>query len=110
MSKKKYGFKILRENLKSIGLLQAPILQYHFNIWNRPKEPISSHPQKGGGIWVCPDLRYAKKFQKYVLEQHGIKAIIFRCQIGKILYQSSCRIKTDKIFFTKKDKIIKASA
>ena len=106
----KYAFKVLRGNLKSIGLLGAIPIQYRFNFWNKPRESLSPHPRKGGGLYVCPTLNYARKFQKYVLKQYGIKTVVFRCQIGKILFQSSCRIKTDKIFFTKKDKIREALA
>lgn len=106
MPNNKYGFKVLRKNLKSLGILGAPLKQYYFDIWNKAEKPLSSHPKKGGGIWLAKTLRDAKKLQKYVLKTRGIETRIFYCKIGKTIFQTSGRIKTDKIFFTKKDEII----
>jgi hypothetical protein len=99
-------FKVLREDLTSVGLLGAPQKQYRFGIWNKPDEPISNHPRKGGGLWVTPTQSDAKAFRKYVLKKHGVRTRIFRCKIGKILHQTSCRVKTDKMFFAEKDEVI----
>ena len=105
MADKKF-FKVLREDMTSVGLLGAARKQYLFNVWNIPDEPISDHPRKGGGLWVVPTKSEAKKIRKYVLKKHGIQTRIFQCQIGGIIYSSSCRVKTDKLFFTEKDEII----
>ncbi|MDP3963558.1 MAG: hypothetical protein Q8Q39_03615 [bacterium] len=45
--KTRAAFKVLRQDLTSVGLLGAPRKRYHFDIWNRPDEPISRHPRKG---------------------------------------------------------------
>ncbi|MCL5733572.1 MAG: hypothetical protein M1334_02840 [Patescibacteria group bacterium] len=98
-------FKVLREDMTSVGLLGAARKQYRFNVWNIPDEPLSGHPRKGGGLWVVPTKAYAIKIRKYVLNKHGIRTRVFQCRVGKILYSSSCRIKTDRLFFTEKDEI-----
>ena len=98
-------FKVLRNDLTSVGLLKAVRMQYCFNAWNRPLEPISNHPRKGGGLWVVKNKSDAKKVRKYLFNKHGIIARIFRCQIGQIIHETSYRVKTDGVFFTKKDEI-----
>jgi len=102
----KYGFKVLSKDLKSLGILNALLKQYYFNIWNKAEKPLSAHPKKGGGIWLAKTLRDARKLQKYILKTREIETRIFYCKIRKIIFQTSGRIKTDKIFFTKKDEII----
>lgn len=97
------GYKVLRENLVNVGLLNAPAYQYVPGRWNVPLEPLSPHRMKGGGIWVAPTLSGARAYQKYVLRKHEIATRVFRCRIGTVLYKSSCRIKTSKIFFTRED-------
>ena len=106
MLKLKYGFKVLRENLKSLGILGAPLKQYYFDTWNKAERPLSPHPRKGGGIWLAKTLKDAKKLQKYVFKTRKIKTRIFFCKIGKIIFQTSGRIKTDKIFFEKNNEIL----
>lgn len=91
-------FKVLDRKMKSIGLLGATKMQYKFGVWNRPLEPISDHPRKGGGLWVTPKLADARGMKKYVLRKHHIKTRIFICKIDKMIYKTSCRIKTDGVF------------
>ena len=99
------AYKVLKEDLTNVGLLNAPQIQYVFGRWIRPREPLSSHARKGGGLWVAPTLSVARQYVRYLRKKHGITARVFKCRIGKILYRSSCRIKTDKLFFTKADEI-----
>lgn len=98
-------FKVLREDLTSVGLLGALRKQYSFGVLNEPDEALSNHPRKGGGLWVTPTKADAKSFQRYVLKKHKINTRIFYCEIGEILHETSCRIKTDSVFFTKNDEI-----
>lgn len=98
-------FKVLRQDLTSVGLLGATKMQYHFGIWNRPLEPLSAHPRKGGGLWVFMKKYHAKRAKKYLLEKHNIVARIFACRIGRIIYQTSYRTKTDGVFLTQKDEL-----
>ncbi|MBI2064239.1 MAG: hypothetical protein HYT66_00815 [Candidatus Yanofskybacteria bacterium] len=99
-------FKVLRRDLSSVGLLGAPRKQYYLGVWNKPDEALSGHSRRGGGLWATPTQAAAKSFQKYVLRKHGIQTRLFRCRIGRILHQTSCRVKTDRLFFTKKDEVV----
>ena len=98
-------FKVLRSDLTSVGLLGAARMRYRFDAWNRPLEPISNHPRKGGGLWVVKSKSDAKMVRKYLFNKHGIIARIFHCQIGRIIHETSYRVKTDGVFFTEKDEI-----
>lgn len=93
----KIYFKVLTQNMMSVGLLGAHPLQYKLNDWVRPLEPLSCHPRKGGGLWVVEKLSQAKHMRKYLKLKHKMAARIFRCKIGKVIYKSSCRVKTDKV-------------
>ena len=101
-----FCFKVLREDLTSLGLLGASKKQYEFGVWNYPDEPLSVHPRLGGGLWVAPNKALANGLRRYVLKHHGIKTRIFRCRIGCVLHQTTCRIKTDKIFFSPEDEVL----
>ncbi|KKW23045.1 MAG: hypothetical protein UY67_C0029G0005 [Candidatus Kaiserbacteria bacterium GW2011_GWA2_52_12] len=103
--KQSEGFKVLREDLSSVGLLGATRKQYHFGVWNKPDEILSNHPRKGGGLWVAPTKSGARSLQRYIMRKYGISTRLFRCKIGAILHQTSCRIKTDCIFLMAKDEI-----
>lgn len=93
-------FKVLRQDLTSVGLLGAIHLQYVIGQWVRPREPLSSHPYKGGGLWVVKTASDAKGIKKYLLRKHDIIARIFICDIGRILYKTSYRVKTSKVRIT----------
>ncbi len=103
--KRKVYYKVLREDLTSVGLLGATRMQYHFNVWNKPLEPLSDHPRKGGGLWIVKRKCDARAIKKYLRRKHGIVARIFACRIGKILFETSYRTKTDKLFFTEEGEI-----
>ncbi len=90
-------FKVVTEDLKSVGLLGASQIQYKIGEWVYPTEPLSSHPRKGGGLWVLKSKSDAFKLQKYLERKHGKRSRVFRCGIGVIIYQTSYRVKTDKV-------------
>jgi len=100
------GFKVLREDLTSLGLLGASHLQYRFDEWNRPGETVSAHPRKGGGLWVARTLGQARAMRRYMLTQHGVQARIFRCLIDGVIYETSCRIKTAGVLFSAEDELV----
>jgi hypothetical protein len=100
------GYKVLRVDLTSLGLLGATKKQYRFGIWNEPNETQSNHPRRGGGLWVAPTRASARALQRYVLKKHGVQTRLFRCCIGKVLHATSCRIKTDKLRFDVIDEVI----
>ena len=94
-------FKIVRHDFYSVGLLRARRIRYKLGKWVKPKEPLSGHPRKGGGLWVLKKLGDARHLKKYLLKKHGISARIFTCKIGKVLYETSYRIKTDRVCLLK---------
>jgi hypothetical protein len=98
-------YKVLREDLTSLGLLGAPCLQYRFGEWNRPQEALSDHPRKGGGLWVAPTLGAARSMRKYMQRKDGVRTRIFRCRIDGVLYRTSCRVKTAGVLFTAEDEV-----
>ncbi|PIP17616.1 MAG: hypothetical protein COX43_03355 [Parcubacteria group bacterium CG23_combo_of_CG06-09_8_20_14_all_35_9] len=100
-------YKVLHFNLTSVGLLGTTKMQYRFDVWNRPLEPLSDHPRKGGGLWVVRKKSDAKQIRKYLFSKHHIVVRIFACQIGEIIYETSYRVKTDGVFFTREDEIKK---
>jgi len=98
----KFCYKVVNENLKSLGMKpnghQVSTVQYRLNEWIYPLESISRNPDKGGGLWVNPNLGSARKLAKYVRKKYGRNVKIFLCLIGKILCQpSEYRLKTDKV-------------
>ncbi len=97
----------MREDLGSLCLLGAPHMKYVFNEWNRPKEPISPHPRKGGGLWVAPTKSAARGIQRYMKKKYGIETRIFSCKIDGIIHATSCRVKTAGLFFTPENEILK---
>lgn len=90
-------FKVLRQDLTSVGLLGATPLKYIIGKWVKPREPLSSHPRKGGGLWVVRKLSDARSVKRYMLKKHGVIARIFSCDIGRILYETSYCVKTSKV-------------
>lgn len=98
-------FKILRPDMTSVGLFGATPMQYNFDVWNRPRESISNHPRKGGGLWVAPSRTVALALRRYVFHQRDIEVRIFKCVIGEILYRTNGRVKTDKLFFIQSDEV-----
>lgn len=93
----KYYYKVVTQNLKSVGLLGAKQLQYKIGKWVYPLESFSTHRFKGGGLWVLREKSDAFGAKKYLKKKHEIKARIFSCKTGCILYQTSYRTKTTKV-------------
>lgn len=90
-------FKVVTCDLKSVGLLGATPVQYKIGEWTYPFEPLSSHPRKGGGLWAIKRRSDAFRLVKYLMEKYQKSSRVFECIIGDTLYESSYRIKTDKI-------------
>lgn len=90
-------YKVLTNDLKSVGLLGASQIQYKIGEWVYPLEPLSAHPRKGGGLWTVRRRSDAFRVVKYLMEKYQKAARVFECIIGEILYESSYRTKTDKV-------------
>lgn len=89
---------LLLPGLTSTGLLHSSIIKYRLRSWTYPAEP----PQKGkdgpGGLWANRSKGQARHLQKYIREAHRYETVIFICVIDRILYQSSYRTKTNRLF------------
>ena len=93
-------YKVVTEDLRSVGLLGAPQIQYKIGEWVYPLEPLSTHYRKGGGLWVYSKRSDALNGKRYVEKKHGINCRVFSCQIGIILTHTPKtfhRVKTDKV-------------
>lgn len=108
---RKLYFKVLRKNRYSLGLLGATPIRYKIGKWTRPKEPISDHPRKGGGLWVTKTLGGARSIQRDMLKRHKTNTRIFACRIGNVIKRSdeglhpySLRVKTDGVMLLREVK------
>jgi len=90
-------YKVVTENMESLGLRRNPtILKYTIGKW--VKSPtVKEGNSDDGGIWVVKTKSNAKKLKKYMKEVHKKKCLIFECEVGKILYENSYRIKVDRV-------------
>lgn len=94
------GFKVLRMDLTSLGLRNAPIMQYELGAWNYPLDQQSNHPDSGG-LWVARRWSDAKGAQGTMRRAHRTTTKIFVCLTGTILKKTAGRIQTDKLFLWK---------
>ena len=92
--------KVLKSDLTSLGLRGAHPIRYRVGKWVKPLEPPSPGLWNGGGLWVVKKRSDAKKVEKNALEKHGIRCRFFFCEIGRIIEETSYRIKTDKVRLT----------
>ncbi len=90
-------FKVVSDDLTSVGLLGAAKLQYKVGEWVYPLEPLSDHPRRGGGLWVIRKRGAAFRMRRYLLDNHNLRARVFSCRIGDIILETSYRLKTDKV-------------
>lgn len=97
MKKIRYKVVLLPE-LTSTGLLHSKIIGYKKKHWNHPAEPVQKGKDGPGGLWVCNNISQARALCKYIKEKRDFETAIFICIINKILYQSSGRTKSDKVF------------
>lgn len=66
------------------------------NHWIKEPRTLEYNNKDWGGIWCCGKLSSAKALKKYYEKKYG-NARISKCEIGKILYENSYRLKTDKV-------------
>ena len=95
--KRQSFFKVTTSDQKSLGLRNNPtILTYPTGRWvNSPI--VKEGKSDDGGIWVATSLSNAKRLKKYMFEHHGKLCRIYSVIIGRILFETSYRIKTDKV-------------
>jgi len=87
--------------MQSLGLGNNPnILTYPEKGWFELSEDMIVEGAKVfGGIWAIHSLSAARNIKKYMKKKHNKDTRIFIVEIGKVLYSTSYRIKTDKVNF-----------
>lgn len=93
------GYKVVTEDLKSLGLRKNPnILTYPIGNWFFLEESkVEEGSGDWGGIWLCRTPSGARQLRKYMWTRHQVKTRIFKSQTAKILFSNSYRIKTNGI-------------
>lgn len=86
----KIGYKVVRDDLKSLGLSSTNIVQYHQNIWNEYDE---------NGIWSARIPSFATYIRSYMKEAYGIGTRTFVVAVDGIIDVTSNGIKSKKILF-----------
>jgi len=96
---RKIGFKVITPDMKSLGLRGNPnILEYSLGDWIFvPEEQVVPGKSNFGGIWLARTAGNARKLQKYIKEEHGVDARVFKAAIDRILYLNDYRIKTNGV-------------
>lgn len=93
----KQYFKVTTFNRKSLGLRNNPtILTFPLGKWIK-SPTVKEGKSDDGGIWVAASKSNAKRLKKYMFYQHFKHCRIFRVSIGRVLFENSYRIKTDKV-------------
>ena len=96
---KKIYYKVLKEDLTSVGLRGCKPIQYILNKWcfMNPPETLHFASQSKGGLNACKTKSGVRCLREYVKEKYGFETLVYECEIGKILYESKFKIETDKI-------------
>lgn len=94
------GFKVVTENLESLGLRKNPnIIRYPINEWCfLNPENIRKGNDDFGGIWLARTLSGARGLSRYMKNKHSKKTRIFESVLDEILYANDYRIKTNGIY------------
>ena len=85
-------------SLTSTGLLHSSILTYKRKRWTYPAEPPQEGKHGPGGCWANRSIGQARCLQRYLKERYQMKTAIFICFIDKILFESSYRTKSNRLF------------
>ena len=101
----KQYYKVVTHNNNSLGLRKNPnILNFPIGISVYEHNDLDYSNNDYGGIWVTQTLSGARGLVRYMMkksikENNPIlsKVIIYKCEIGEILYENSYRVKTDKV-------------
>lgn len=97
--KRHVRFKVLQcPGLCSVGLLHSSIIKYSRKRWNHPAEPAQEGRQGPGGLWVNRTLGQARSAAKYLWRKYRMRTVIYACLIDRILFESSYRTKTNRLF------------
>ena len=88
-------YKAVKPNLESVGLARAIPIHYELDKWAYPDKISDSKIRDG--LWVGKHKGFISWLRRYVLLTRGYQIRVFECEIGIVLYETSNRIKTDKV-------------
>ena len=91
-------YKVLTLGRESTGLLHSRVMRYRLKRWNFPHDPPRPGKEGPGGLWASRNKAQARSLQRYLAERHGMETRIHLCLIGRVLFESSYRTKTDRLF------------
>ena len=92
-------YKATKQDMTSVGLARAVPILYRLNEWVYPDKVSNSKIRDG--LWVGKHKGFIGWLRRYVRTTRGYEIRVFECEIGNILYQTSNRIKTDKVKLVK---------
>ena len=82
-------------DMTSVGLARAIPIQYYLGKWSYPDRVSDSKIRDG--LWVGRHKGFINWLRRYVRTTRGYEIRVFECAIGRTLYETCNRIKTDKI-------------
>lgn len=92
-------YKVVKlPDLTSTGLLHSTILTYKKKRWTYPAEPPQNGKHGPGGCWANRTISQARHLQVYLRERYRMRTAIFLCLIDRVLFESSYRTKTNRLF------------
>jgi hypothetical protein len=92
-------FKVVTEDLKSLGLRRNPnIREFTVGEWMRlPDDELQAGNSDWGGIWSALKFSGAKTLTKYILEKYNLPTMIFEVAVDLPLYANSYRVKSQGV-------------
>ncbi len=94
-----FRYKVVTQNMESLGLRKNPnIMKFVEGKWiELEADQIQYGNGDWGGIWVARAIGGANTLHKYMEEKHHQICLVYKCEIGDVLYENSYRIKTNKV-------------
>ena len=93
-------YKVVTKDMESLGLRKNPnIMKFVMGKWVSLNDvQIKEGPGDWGGIWVAKNIGGANTLWKYMNEKYDRECLIIKCEVDRILYENSYRIKTNAVF------------
>ena len=90
-------YKAVDPELYSLGLKRVTPVPYKIGEWTYPREEPQEGQYTPGGLWVAKNKSFIHWLEKYLAEKYERPCLFYTCEIGKVLWESCNRIKTDKV-------------
>ena len=90
-------YKAVDPELMSLGLRRVTPIEYKIGEWVYPREEPQGGQYTPGGLWVGKHKGFISWMERYLADKYDRPMLLYTCEIGKILWESVNRIKTDKV-------------